>query len=366
MKRSPALAGLFLISLLTACGTSTNGGNTGVAPTITSFTATPNTISEPGQAVTLSWSTTGTITSLQIDQGVGTVSGTSVTVNPTATTSYTLTASNSSESDIATTSVTVGSTPPPDGESGVPSGTFGVSPTQAGPYQNDSGSPVSSATDPRVVSVAPGGTFYAEVAYSDPDGIAEIQIRIANNAPAGLAATLVEGQEVGGFTLVGEVSGCDLSGTLTEVSCVYQIEVGDVPNISELEGAGSEFAYVFRTNVSDTGDNESNSPPRGYVVVQAGSGGTPPEEPAPPSEPTPPAPPETPAPPTPPENPDPPAPPEDPAPPSPVLPGDDVNCSDFETQPEAQAFFEANDPENDPYRLDQDGDGIACETLPAS
>lgn len=45
--------------------------------------------------------------------------------------------------------------------------------------------------------------------------------------------------------------------------------------------------------------------------------------------------------------------------------GPDRDCSDFATQREAQAFFEAaGGPERDPYRLDSDGDGIACESLP--
>ncbi|MGR3483908.1 MAG: excalibur calcium-binding domain-containing protein [Paracoccaceae bacterium] len=38
-------------------------------------------------------------------------------------------------------------------------------------------------------------------------------------------------------------------------------------------------------------------------------------------------------------------------------------CSDFRTQAEAQAFFEANRP-GDPHRLDRDRDGVACESLP--
>jgi len=42
---------------------------------------------------------------------------------------------------------------------------------------------------------------------------------------------------------------------------------------------------------------------------------------------------------------------------------DDKDCSDFETQPEAQAFFEAHQP-GDPHRLDGNGDGEACESLP--
>lgn len=42
----------------------------------------------------------------------------------------------------------------------------------------------------------------------------------------------------------------------------------------------------------------------------------------------------------------------------------DKDCSDFDTQAQAQAFFNNNDPANDPHRLDDDGDGRACESLP--
>ena len=46
---------------------------------------------------------------------------------------------------------------------------------------------------------------------------------------------------------------------------------------------------------------------------------------------------------------------------------DSFNCSDFDTQQEAQAQFEADGgPEEDPHNLDSDGDGIACESLPSS
>jgi hypothetical protein len=40
----------------------------------------------------------------------------------------------------------------------------------------------------------------------------------------------------------------------------------------------------------------------------------------------------------------------------------DQNCSDFATQPEAQAVFD-QDP-SDPSDLDRDDDSIACESLP--
>ncbi len=38
------------------------------------------------------------------------------------------------------------------------------------------------------------------------------------------------------------------------------------------------------------------------------------------------------------------------------------NCSDYATQAEAQAAYDANP--GDPEGLDRDNDGIACETLP--
>lgn len=43
----------------------------------------------------------------------------------------------------------------------------------------------------------------------------------------------------------------------------------------------------------------------------------------------------------------------------------DKDCSDFKTQAEAQTFFlSQGGPQSDPHRLDKDGDGVVCETLP--
>jgi hypothetical protein len=45
--------------------------------------------------------------------------------------------------------------------------------------------------------------------------------------------------------------------------------------------------------------------------------------------------------------------------------GGDVNCSDFATRAQAQTFFVAQGgPGSDPHRLDSDGNGWACESLP--
>ena len=44
----------------------------------------------------------------------------------------------------------------------------------------------------------------------------------------------------------------------------------------------------------------------------------------------------------------------------------DVNCSDFATHKDAQTYFvtHGGTTSNDPYYLDADHDGIACELLP--
>ena len=45
--------------------------------------------------------------------------------------------------------------------------------------------------------------------------------------------------------------------------------------------------------------------------------------------------------------------------------GPDRDCKNFATQAEAQAFFiAAGGPASDPHRLDRDGNGLACESLP--
>jgi hypothetical protein len=65
---------------------------TGPAPTISSFTANPTTVTA-GQAVTLSWNVTGA-SYFVVSPQVGAVRGTSVAVTPTATTTYTLYGTN--------------------------------------------------------------------------------------------------------------------------------------------------------------------------------------------------------------------------------------------------------------------------------
>lgn len=78
---------------------------TGAAPAITSFTATPSSVSSGGTA-TLSWTTTNATYNI-ISLGPGAVRGASVTVTPTATTTYTLYSTNQYGRTTSTVTVTV-------------------------------------------------------------------------------------------------------------------------------------------------------------------------------------------------------------------------------------------------------------------
>jgi hypothetical protein len=83
-------------------------------PSVNSFTANPPTIM-PGGSATLSWNVSN-VTSVTIDNGVGTfASSGSTLVSPAATTIYTLTATNAAGSTTAMAQVTVSGTPLPPG-----------------------------------------------------------------------------------------------------------------------------------------------------------------------------------------------------------------------------------------------------------
>jgi PKD repeat protein len=82
-------------------------GSNATVPSISSFTASPASISPfaGGSSATLSW-TVASATSLSIS-GLGAVIGNSIQVSPSQTTTYTLTASNAQGAVTAQTTVTV-------------------------------------------------------------------------------------------------------------------------------------------------------------------------------------------------------------------------------------------------------------------
>src|SRR5260370_6433580 len=83
------------------------------APTVAQFTAEPTSI-QRGQSSTLRWEVTGAVTSVAINQGVGTVQSTgSSRVSPSDSTTYTLTATGPGGSVTSSATVNVSAPPPP-------------------------------------------------------------------------------------------------------------------------------------------------------------------------------------------------------------------------------------------------------------
>jgi hypothetical protein len=100
---------LFAGAALAAC----SSGGSGSGPTINSFTATPSSLPAGGGSVTLAWNVTGA-TSLSIDQSVGAVTPAttgSKSVQVTASTTFTLSATDSSGTSTMTAAVTVAAGP---------------------------------------------------------------------------------------------------------------------------------------------------------------------------------------------------------------------------------------------------------------
>jgi len=83
------------------------------APTVAQFTAEPTSI-QRGQSSTLRWEVTGNVTSVSIDQTIGTVQNTgNRRVFPSDSTTYTLTATGPGGNTTASATVSVTSPPPP-------------------------------------------------------------------------------------------------------------------------------------------------------------------------------------------------------------------------------------------------------------
>ncbi len=104
------LAAVMALALGLACGGKSDGTQPPPpptpAPTIASFSAPSYLLGDPIHSGQLAWTVSGA-TKLSIDNGIGTVTDTTTWVHPSATTTYTLTASNAGGSTTATCTLTV-------------------------------------------------------------------------------------------------------------------------------------------------------------------------------------------------------------------------------------------------------------------
>lgn len=95
---------VLLVAVMSACSEQQTVSS---APVIASFSASQKTLAVAEGEVSLSWEVDGSAASLVIEPGIGSVTGRSIRVAPTETTTYTLTASNRMGSSSATVTVTV-------------------------------------------------------------------------------------------------------------------------------------------------------------------------------------------------------------------------------------------------------------------
>ena len=266
------------------------------APKVEAFTVSSPEVTS-GESVTLAWKlsqgSSAKLLSAEDETALdisGTSAGNVVELEPKLSTTYTLIAQNRLGSDQQTRPVEVmgvkmasvsGGVSPASSASGgaasggsedeasAPEGTLGVSLSSDGPFVNDEASGISSQADERVLKVAPGGEFFIEVSYEDPDGVNQVSLLLVNGRPKGLAGTLSPDQPP--FSVVGAPTGdCRLGQLPTTVRCVFRVRVAeDAQNIDALPGSGNEFAYVFRARAVDGLGNSANRPIRGYVAVTA-------------------------------------------------------------------------------------------------
>ncbi len=264
------------------------------APRITSF-RTSHTSIRSGESVSLTWQLAGgqpQTVRLSSASGTLTPQGNAVTLTPDVSQTYTLVVENRQGSDQKNLTIEVlGRTAQVTSQSALsggpasevavsgggssggaaaptlPDGTFGLSLEPDGPFLSDEAGGMENSQDRRIVRVAPGGVFFAEVAYQDPEGIARIDVMLVNRNPRDLSGNLSPTRRP--FTLVGAPTGnCKLAERATAVRCRYRIRVGpNARNISALPGAGDEFAYVFRVRVQDGAGDTVNKMVRGYVIV---------------------------------------------------------------------------------------------------
>ena len=168
----------------------------GSAPAIVFFVATPTSI-RAGQSATLSWSVSGApIPAVSIDNGVGAVTGrTSVTVSPTSTTTYQLSASNTLGQVASSATITV-TAPAPSLTSVTPT-TFILGTTVAATFTGTDFVPGATVVAPagmnisnlRVVSQ---DTITADISTTSavPAGATQFRINTAGGSSGAVAASV--------------------------------------------------------------------------------------------------------------------------------------------------------------------------------
>lgn len=107
------------------------------------------------------------------------------------------------------------------------------------------------------VTIAPGGTFYLRLEFTDPDGISAAQVELRNSDDRG---TLPRGP----FTISSSDCESAVAAVPTELTCTVTVAVApDAQNIVQT----GESAYAFRPRVTDGAGNGDLAFSWAYLVV---------------------------------------------------------------------------------------------------
>jgi sugar lactone lactonase YvrE len=181
--------------------------NVVLAPIIKSFTASPATIGA-GQSSTLAWSVSGA-TTISINNGIGTVTGSSIQVSPSQTTIYKLTAIATDSTGVfqvlstAQATVSVSLTPPPQITSFIatpasvgPGGDVTLTPVFT-PVNSSTTATLSQCTDtvancsgPKAVFVSLGSVTSGEVIQANPTASTTYTLTVTNTNPQPAVASV--------------------------------------------------------------------------------------------------------------------------------------------------------------------------------
>jgi uncharacterized protein YkwD len=246
-------------------------GPTPPAPTITSFTTSPSTITA-GQAATLAWSVSGTGVSISLDNGIGDVSAlTSKSVSPAVTTTYTLTATNTGGTVTSKATVTVNPviTPPPITFTPIRINSGGPAYTdpQGNAWSADTGTtssytwsvsgPVANTATPTLYQTCRYGAAFS-YQFAVPNGSYSVRLKFADPSMSGpgqrLFNTAIDGSTVlSNFDIFAAAGGAMIAidkvfpVTVSNGQIAIQFSAGSAnyPMINAIEivqgGSGSEF-----------------------------------------------------------------------------------------------------------------------------
>ncbi len=270
---SPAATTLYTLTATNAAGSATRQVTVTVAaagaPSIASFTADPATIAAEDTS-TLSWSVSGA-TSLQIDPDVGAVTGTSRTVSPAATTTYTLTATNAAGSATRQVTVTVAA-------AGAPSiASFTADPTTIAVDDVSTLSwTVSGATSLRIdpdvgavtgadIDVSPSATTTYTLTATNDSGSStrQVTVAVAGSVPAIASFTASSGT-------IAEGASATLSWSVTGAT-----SISISPNVGAVSGTSCSVSPTATTSYTLTATNAAGSTTQQVTVTVSAASGPP-------------------------------------------------------------------------------------------